>query len=73
MPPSSRWTLMHTAHHAQAEADGGDDEAPPDEESDDGSVAGPRVAALPLAGPLPTLLRPARPPAWESKWRGPGG
>ena len=25
---------------AQAEADGGEDEAPPDEESDDGSVAG---------------------------------
>ncbi len=25
---------------AQAEADGGDDEAPPDVESDDGSVAG---------------------------------
>ena len=28
------------AADAQAEADGGDDEAPPDVESDDGSVAG---------------------------------
>ena len=39
---------------AQAEADGGDDEALPDVESDD--AASP---ALPPAGPLPTPLRPA--------------
>ena len=36
--PRSRWMLM--AADAQAEADGGDDEAPQDVESDDGSVAG---------------------------------
>ena len=36
-PPRSHWTLDADA---QAEADGGDNEAPQDVESDDGSVAG---------------------------------
>jgi hypothetical protein len=56
--PRSRWTLNHA--DAQAEADGGDDEAPPDVESDDGSVAGSSPGGS-AAGPLPTSLRPA----WE--------
>ena len=46
---------------AQAEADGGEDEAPPDEESDDGTSL-----ALSPAGPLPTPLRPA----WERRGGG---
>ena len=48
---------------AQAEADGGDDEAPQDVESDDGSVAGSSPGRGPPAGPLPTPLRPA----WECR------
>ena len=50
----TRWSPALDAD-AQAEADGGDDEAPPDVESDDGTLP----ALLP-AGPLPTPLRPAR-------------
>jgi hypothetical protein len=58
-----------------AEADSGDDEAPPDEESDDGSGCLSLAAspALPPAGPLPTPLRPAtdwQPPAWECRGGG---
>ncbi len=56
--PKSRWMLM--AADAQAEADGGDDEAPPDVESDDGSVAG----SSPGGSSPPRVPTPLR-PAWE--------
>ncbi len=61
---------------AQAEADGGDDEAPPDVESDDGSVAG--SSPLPPAGPLgllrlSPLLSVTLRPAWECRVESRGG
>jgi hypothetical protein len=46
--------------HAQAEADGGDDEAPPDAESGDGSVAG----SYP-GGSSPHSSQARLRPAWE--------
>ena len=52
----TRWTPdADVQAEAESQADGGDDEAPPDEESDDG-----RLPALLPAGPLPTPLKPAR-------------